>query len=229
MHRRTRTRTSLLLSAGLLAAAPLLTACGGEAHPGAAALVDGDRIEVSSLQGQVRDVRNAQAKSPQGDQAISGTGQMGRAKLHSMIFGRVVERAAADAGVTASRKEIQQARDAAVGQAQGADKLEAMLLQRGIAPDQIEQAVRQEILLNKIAVANGANLADPAGQQKVTQILAEASKSLKIDVNPRYGDWDDAKIGLVEHRAPWINQKTKDSEAQAAQDAGAQPAPEPAP
>ena len=33
MHR--RRRTALLLSAALTAAAPLLTACGGDAHPGA--------------------------------------------------------------------------------------------------------------------------------------------------------------------------------------------------
>jgi hypothetical protein len=229
LHRRTRTRTTLLLSAGLLAAAPLLTACGSDSHPGAAALVNGERIEVSSLQSQVEDVRDAQAKGPQATQAISGTGQMGRAKLHSMIFGRVVERAAQDAGITVSRKEIQEARAAAVAQAQGEEQLKGMLLQRGVAPDQIEQAVRQEILLNKIAAASGADLADPAGQQKVTGVLAEASKALKINVNPRYGSWDDARIGLTEHRTPWITQKTKDSEAQAAEDAGAEPAPESAP
>ncbi|MEU8889490.1 SurA N-terminal domain-containing protein [Streptomyces sp. NPDC048442] len=219
MHRRNR-RTALLLSAGLLAAVPVLTACGNQAHPGAAALVGGERIDVSSVQNQVKDVRAAQAKAPQAAQLISSTGQMNRAKLHSMLFGRVVERAAADAGVEVSRKEIQQARAAAVQQAQGEEKLAQMLVQRGIAPDQIEQAVREEILLNKVAAANQANLATPGGQAKVTQVLAKASKALKITVNPRYGTWDNEKIGLADRRAPWITQKTKDAEAQAAEQAG---------
>ncbi|MGW7412526.1 SurA N-terminal domain-containing protein [Streptomyces sp. NPDC054863] len=226
MHRRThvrarsRTRTTLLLSAGLLAAVPVLTACGSQAHPGAAALVGGERIETSSVQNQVKDVRAAQAKAPQATQLISSTGQMSRAKLHSMLFGKVVERAAADAGVEVSRKEIQQARAAAVQQAQGEKKLGEMLVQRGIAPDQIEQAVREEILLNKIAAANRASLSTPDGQAKVTKVLAEASKALKITVNPRYGSWDNEKIGLTDRRAPWITQKTKNAEAQAAEQAG---------
>ncbi|MFD3511780.1 SurA N-terminal domain-containing protein [Streptomyces sp. NPDC058657] len=218
MHRRTRTRTTLLLSAGLLVAAPLLTACGNDAHPGAAALVDGERIEVSSLQGQVRDVRDAQAKTPQAAQLISNTGQLGRAKLHSMIFARVVERAAADAGLTASRKEIQDARAAAAGFEGGDDKVAAKLLGQGYAPDQIEQALRQEILLTKLAAANQADLASPEGQQKVTAVLVKASKALKINVNPRYGSWNNEQIGLAAYRTPWITQRTKSVEAEEARE-----------
>lgn len=49
-----RRRTALSVSAmsSLLLAAPLLTACGSAAHPGAAAVVDGKRITVSQLQSQ---------------------------------------------------------------------------------------------------------------------------------------------------------------------------------
>ncbi|MGK5549937.1 SurA N-terminal domain-containing protein, partial [Streptomyces sp. URMC 127] len=53
-----RRRTALsVTAAALLAAAPLLTACGQTAHPGAAAVVGDDRITVSQLQRQVADVR----------------------------------------------------------------------------------------------------------------------------------------------------------------------------
>jgi hypothetical protein len=216
LHRRTRTRSTLLLSAGLLVAAPLLTACGSDAHPGAAALVGGERIEVSSLQNQVKDVRAAQAKTPQAAQLISNTGQLGRAKLHGMIFARVVERAASDAGLTVSRKEIQDARAAAVRYEEGEDKVEAKLLGQGFAPDQIDQALRQEILLSKLAAANQSDLASPEGQRKVTAVLVKASKALHINVNPRFGAWNDEQIGLAAKRTPWITQKTKSAEAAAA-------------
>ncbi|MEU2109117.1 SurA N-terminal domain-containing protein [Streptomyces sp. NPDC019507] len=212
MHR--RRRTALALSAALVAAAPLLAACGNEAHPGAAAVVGGDRIEVSALQAEVKDVRAAQEASPEAVQLIKNTGQLNRAKLHGMIFDRILEHAAEKHGVTVSRKEVQDARAAAARQSGGEEQLAAMLLQqRGVAPDQIDQAVREEVLLTGLARALGADLGTPQGQQKVGAALTAASRELDIDVNPRYGQWDDAKIQLGDYKAPWITQVTKQPEA----------------
>src|SRR4051812_14641554 len=56
-------RTALSISAALLAAAPLLSACSGQARPGTAAVVGGERITTSALQAQVGDVRAAQNES----------------------------------------------------------------------------------------------------------------------------------------------------------------------
>ncbi|MFE3328240.1 SurA N-terminal domain-containing protein [Streptomyces sp. NPDC059176] len=209
MHR--RRRTALVLSAALVAAAPLLAACGSDAHPGAAAVVGGERIEVSSVQSQVKDVRAAQAASPESAQLIKNTGQLTRAKLHGMIFDRILERAAEDAGVSASRAEVQDARKAAVQQAGGEEQLAAMLLQqRGIAPDQIDQAVHADVLLTKLSTSLGADLGTPQGQEKVGAALRAAAKDLHIDVNPRYGTWDDKKIQLGAYQAPWITQVTEE-------------------
>ena len=58
MHR--RRRTALLLTAAIAAAAPLLTACGSDSHPGAAAVVGGQRITVAQLENRVNEVRTAQ-------------------------------------------------------------------------------------------------------------------------------------------------------------------------
>ncbi|MFD0144592.1 MULTISPECIES: SurA N-terminal domain-containing protein [unclassified Streptomyces] len=206
MHR----RTALSVSAALLAAAPLLTACGGEAHPGAAAVVGGERIEVSSLQAQVADVRAAQQASPQAEQLIQATGDLSREKLNVMIFDRVVDRVAEDNGITATRGEIQQARDEFTQQSGGAEQLAATLLQQqGVAPDQIDGVVRRTVLMNKIAAKLGiANT--PEGQKKLTEVFTAASKDLGIDVNPRFGTWDDAKIQLGTFQAPWLRQITQD-------------------
>lgn len=211
MHR--RRRTALALSAALVSAAPLLAACGNDAHPGAAAVVGGDRIEVSALQAEVRDVRAAQEASPEAAQLIKNTGQLNRAKLHGLIFDRILEHAAEESGVTASRKQVQDARAAAARQSGGEEQLAAMLLQqRGVAPDQIDQAVREEVLLTGLARALDADLGTPEGQQKVGAALTAASKELAIDVNPRYGTWDDAKIQLGDYKAPWITQVTRPQE-----------------
>ncbi|KOX18120.1 MULTISPECIES: SurA N-terminal domain-containing protein [unclassified Streptomyces] len=221
MHRRTlrRTqprphrRTALAVSAALLAAAPLLTACGGDAHPGAAAVVGGERIDVASLQAQVKDVRAAQAASPESAQLVAATGDLGRRKLNSMIFDRVVEKVARDNGVTASRAELQQTRTAFVRQSGGEDRLAAALLQeQGVAPGQIDGVVRRNVLLTKIAAKVGAD-DSPAGQKKLTDVFTAASKDLAIDVNPRFGAWDDAQIRLAAASTPWLRQISKAPEA----------------
>ncbi|MFD3974234.1 SurA N-terminal domain-containing protein [Streptomyces cyaneofuscatus] len=208
MHR--RRRTALAVSAATLLAAPLLAACGNEAHPGAAAVVGGERIEVSAVQTQAADVRAAQESSPEAAQLVNKSGQLNRAKLHGLIFGRILDKAAEDAGVTVTRKEIQEARTASRAQAGGEEQLQAMMLQqRWVAPDQIDGDMRQEVLLPKLAKALGADLGTPAGQQVVGEALTKASKQLKIDVNPRFGAWDDQKMQLGNYKAPWITQVTE--------------------
>ncbi|EFE75117.1 hypothetical protein C6W96_13400 [Streptomyces sp. CS149] len=208
MHR--RRRTALTVLAATLVAAPLLSACGNQAHPGAAAVVGGERIEVSAVQERAAEVRAAQESSPQAAQLVNKSGQLNRAKLHGLIFGRILDRAAEDAGVTVSRKEIQEMRQAGLAQQGGEEQFEAMMLQqRWVAPDQIDADMRQEVQLPKLARALGADLGTPAGQEVVGEALTKASKALDIDVNPRFGTWDDQKMQLGNYSAPWITQRTK--------------------
>ncbi|MEU9089910.1 SurA N-terminal domain-containing protein [Streptomyces sp. NPDC048428] len=218
MHR--RRRTALTVSAALLAAAPLLAACGSQAHPGAAAVVGGDRITVATVQGQVADVRQAQDTSKQAAQITNQSGQLVRAKLHGLILDRVLDKASADAGVTVTRAEIQQMRQSAVAQYKGETGLRAAVLQeRWIAPDQIDAFLREQIQLTKLGQALGADPTTPAGTKVLGDALTKASKALKVDVNPRFGTWNNQQIQLAEFKAPWITQVTKP--AQSAAEAGA--------
>ncbi|MEV5972646.1 SurA N-terminal domain-containing protein [Streptomyces sp. NPDC051921] len=206
MHRRTALSVS---AAALLAAAPLLTACGSDAHPGAAAVVGGQRIDVSSLQAQVEDVRAAQQASPQSATLLRETGDLSRQKLHDMIFDRVVDKVAKDNGVSATRGEIQQTRGEFARQSGGEEQMAAVLLQqRGVAPDQIDAVARRAVLMNKIAAKLGVT-DTPEGQKKLTEAFSQASKDLRIDVNPRYGSWDNDKITLAAYTAPWVRQISK--------------------
>ncbi|MFJ6935654.1 SurA N-terminal domain-containing protein [Streptomyces sp. NPDC101132] len=197
MHR----RTALSVSAALLAAAPLLTACGGEARPGTAAVVGGERIATSALQAQVKDVRAAQDRSPQAAQLIGASAGLERAKLNSMIQSLVLRKAAADAGLTVSTKEIEDARKADVQRTGGEKQFQEMVLQQAsIAPGQIDDAIRDRLIVSK--------LTDKYGQDKIIEPIAAAAKALGVEVNPRYGSWDAAKIQLTGGKTPWILQKT---------------------
>ena len=73
----------------------------------------------------------------------------------------------------------------------------------------LDADMRQEVQLPKLARALGADLGTPAGQQAVGEALTKASKALDIDVNPRFGTWDDQKMQLGDYSAPWITQRTE--------------------
>jgi outer membrane murein-binding lipoprotein Lpp len=204
LHR--RRRTALLVSAAI-AAAPLLTACGNDAHPGAAAVVGGQRITVAQLENRVNEVREAQRAAVDDEEqyarAISRTGGLSRDTLHSMVLDRVLHRAAEDAGVTVTRKEVQDMRAGLEQQAGGAKALENAWLQRyGIPPERLDENLRLQLEAQKLADRLGTD----TSSAEFWNALAKASEELDIDLNPRYGTWDVKKSSRVDAKVPWLRE-----------------------
>lgn len=207
MHRRRR-RTALLLSAAI-ASAPALTACGNDAHPGAAAVVGGQRITVSQLETRVNEVREAQRAAVDDEaqyaQVIAKTGTLTRDTLHGMVLDRVLHRAAEDAGISVSRKEVQEMRGGLQEQVGGAEALETTWLQQyGVAPERLEENLRLQLEAQKLAAKLGTDTSQPA----FWKALSEASEKLDVDLNPRYGSWDVQKSSRVDAKTPWVREIT---------------------
>ncbi|MEU9306656.1 SurA N-terminal domain-containing protein [Streptomyces sp. NPDC048256] len=204
MHR--RRRTALLLSAAIVAA-PLLAACGNDAHPGAAAVVGDQRITVAQLESRVNEVRTAQRAAVTDDaqyaQAVAQTGSLARDTLHGMVLDKVLHRAAEDAGITVSRREVQEMRAGLEQQAGGAEGLEtAWLQQYGIPPQRLDENLRLQLEAQKLATELGTNTSQPA----FWNALSKASKALDVDLNPRYGNWDAQKVARVDAKTPWVRE-----------------------
>jgi hypothetical protein len=207
LHR--RRRTALVLTAVIAAAAPALTACGNDAHPGAAAVVGGQRITVAQLQSRVNEVRTAQRSSVQNEaqyeRAVATTGGLTRETLYGMVFDQVVHRAAQDAGVTVTRKDIQDMRAGLAQQAGGSKALEATwLAQYGVPPQRLDENLRLQVEGRKLAAKLGTDTTQPA----FWKALSTASKELHVDLNPRYGTWDVAKSSRVDAKTPWVREVT---------------------
>ncbi|MEU3951625.1 SurA N-terminal domain-containing protein [Streptomyces achromogenes] len=207
MHR--RRRTALFLTAAIAAAAPLLTACGSEAHPGAAAVVGGQRITVAQLESRVDEVRRAQRAAvpdeTQYQQVVSSTSSLTRDTLHNMVLDRVLHRAARDKGVTVTRAEIQRMRAGLEQQAGGGKGLETAWLQKyGIAPARLDDNLRLQLEAQKLAAKLGTDTSQPA----FWQALSKASTQLHVDLNPRYGSWDVQKSSRVDAKTPWVREVT---------------------
>ncbi|MBM7170583.1 SurA N-terminal domain-containing protein [Streptomyces sp. G44] len=215
MHRRTSRRSALVLSTAALVAAPLLTACGSEAHPGAAAVVGGDRITVAQLESRVNEVRDAQRAAvpddTQYEQAIAKSGGLTRSTLHTMVLDKVLHRAATDAGVRVTRRDIQRMRADLEEQAGGKKALEQGWLQQyGVAPARLDASLRTEIEAQKLAKELGADMQSPEGQAVFWKALTAASKKLDVDLNPRYGTWDVNKNKRVDAKTPWVREVSED-------------------
>ncbi|MFC7884498.1 SurA N-terminal domain-containing protein [Streptomyces sp. NPDC057376] len=207
MHR--RRRTALLFTAAIATAAPLLTACGNDAHPGAAAVVGDQRITVAQLEHRVDEVREAQRAAVPDDaqyqQVLARTGSLTRDTLHGMVLDRVLHRAAENAGVTVSRKEVQELRGGLEEQAGGPEQLKTLWLQQyGVAPDRLDDNLRVQLEAQKLAESLGTDTSRP----EFWQALAKASDQLDIDLNPRYGDWDVQKSSRVDTETPWVREIT---------------------
>ncbi|MBL1107223.1 SurA N-terminal domain-containing protein [Streptomyces sp. 5-8] len=207
MHR--RRRTALVLAAAIAAAAPLLTACGNDAHPGAAAVVGGQRITVAQLESRVDEVRQAQRAAVPDDtqyqQVVSSTSSLTRDTLHNMVLDQVLHRAARDQGVTVTRKEIQRMRTDLERQAGGSKGLETAWLQKyGIAPGHLDDNLRLQLEAQKLAAKLGTDTSQPA----FWQALSKASGELHVDLNPRYGSWDVQKSSRVDAKTPWVREVT---------------------
>jgi hypothetical protein len=207
--RRRRSALSVSGAAALLLAAPLLTACGDDAHAGAAAVTDGGRISMGQLQAQVAAVRDAQRAAPGSAEMIKGSGQLMRAALDGMIRERIVEKAAKDAGVSVTRREVGVYRAQLRKQAGGEKRLkDALLQQQAVAPSQVDDWLRMQVAVDKIAKAEGIDPRTPQGNAKLRKQFSETSEALHVTVNPRYGRWDAKASTLSNQTEPWLRDLT---------------------
>lgn len=179
----------LPLALGVLA----LTACNPD-QVGAAAIVGGKPITVDELQQATQEfLKTAPSAGAQAQARI----------LDSMIRSRVIDRAADTAQVSASAAEIAQVRDRALTDFGSRTKLVRALAQgenpQVIPPTHIERVARDVVLQNKL-VARVAGDRDPNTEEvgrDFNKALNEASRSLHIEVNPRYGTWNARELALA--------------------------------
>jgi hypothetical protein len=209
LHRR---RPAIALSAALVAA-PLLTACGGTAHPGAAAVVGGERITVAQLESRVDEVRAAQRAAATNDaqyqQAVAQTSSLTRDTLHSLVLDRVLDRAAKNAGVSVTARDVEQMRAGLQAQTGGAKALQTVWLQQyGVAPQRLDDSLRTEVEAQKLAAALGADMSTTEGKAAFWKAMSQASRELHVDLNPRYGTWDVQKSSLADAKTPWVKEVT---------------------
>lgn len=172
----------------------------GAPHPGAAAVVDGDRIAVSTVQQRASTLRDAAGKR-------ADSSNLNRFALRDMLNTRVLRQALRDADLAVSHQEATRLRQRAEQSAGGRKQLNELLIQKyGVPPAEADAYFRQQAGLLKLAHAAGARSQDQQAVQKATsKAMTRAAKKMKVSVNPRYGDWNPRRLSLQPSSVAWLN------------------------
>lgn len=198
----TARRARAVLVAALAAAA--LTACGSEpAHQGTAAIVGEDRITIAAVNARVAEVRAAMT-TPGGVSQPERAGLV-RHTIDQLVLDRLVDQALTDRQLQVTGEEVAEAKGENAKLLGGEDRLDqALAAQLGIPASDSDAFYRQVVGVRKLAAADGQDASTPAGRAAVLRSLAEAGTKLKIEINPRYGQWDVQQAGVIDRVEDWL-------------------------
>ncbi|BAJ30450.1 MULTISPECIES: SurA N-terminal domain-containing protein [Kitasatospora] len=186
---------------GVAVAAAALSACGtAPARQGAAAVVGTDRISIAQVEARVAAVRDGAAASGAATEEQPG---LARHAVSDLILGKLIAQALADRQLGVSQAEVDRARTADAKTLGGEAKLTELLrAKQGVPAGDVDGFYRQQIGLVKLAGGQDPN--GDAGDAAIRKALVDAGTALHVEVNPRYGSWDTARIGLTDSTEDWL-------------------------
>lgn len=205
-------RGRVSMAAVALVACAALVAC-GPVKAGAAAIVGDDRITTAELDKRVAQWHDAIKGTPvekQLDQAVVAHEKnpaqvpdlaVPQAVLFQLILFRLIDETSARKGITVSQSEV----DAFIKQTGAARLHQQMLTQYLLPPELTQEFARSALLQQKLTgplpkTTNQQELqaAQQAQQQKLAAELSAVARDLDIKSDPRYGDFDPAKLDFAD-------------------------------
>jgi hypothetical protein len=185
-------RRSLATAVVALLATLSLAACGPD-QLGSAAVIDGTTISADTLQSYARAYL---AIVPNGDRA-----QVQQHILEEMIYSRIIAKAAKKNDVHVSTGAV--ARQLEVFFKQTKDRRGVVAALGGqqppviVPPGYLDQWLRDQLLYHKLVVKlSGGDSTTVEASARGSNALSSAAKSMKIEINPRYGSWN-PKTGSI--------------------------------
>jgi len=176
------------IAASLVAAGLALTAC--SAQPGAAAVVDGQRISEQSL-----------SESSQALQPFLQTQLAPATMLSSMIQAQVTLEVAANHGFAASAEDAEAYLDS-IAEQSNVD-----------APETFPEGTLEVTRMLMVTEMYTSSEADAEGiQAEITEELAD----LDVTINPRYGEWDPSSTSglfIAQTSPDWLIDTSDDDQA----------------
>ncbi|MEN9687368.1 MAG: hypothetical protein RL381_380 [Actinomycetota bacterium] len=165
-----------------------LTGCGKVEN---AATIGKIVITQSSAQKIVDEVLAERAKFDTTQMQLSSGSTLNRAQLRFTIVTTLFDEIAKELKLTVTSTELETAKADLIKQSGGKKALAINLVSAEIAPSNFDRYVRAIITSNKIQqalIASGTAEADV--NTRISELVNAKAAELLINVNPRYGKWD---------------------------------------
>jgi hypothetical protein len=169
---------------GIVLMAASLTGCGAN-QAGAAATLGDQRITENELNAQVESLLKAQGLT-----SSEATAELVSTTLDRMITTNLVDQLAERQGISISQGELDNVRLQYLAQAGGQQQLDALLLQQGVLPSELDSVIETNLLVSELGVALAPEATPDVQGGAVFIAASELSVEIDAQVAPRFGTWD---------------------------------------
>lgn len=181
----------------LIAAVSLvsLSACG---QANTAATLGDITITQEEVQTTVAEMLKAREGVDTTQMQLETGATLNRSQLRFKIITTVFEEIAKELKIKLTTAEITKASSGLVTQSGGAEALAKNLVAAQIAESNFTTYVRAILISDKLSSALAASgVAEADVANKISELVAAKAKELNIEVNPRYGTWDNEQGDIV--------------------------------
>jgi hypothetical protein len=156
-----------------------------------AATVGEITISQASAQSIIDEVLAERTKIDASQMQLQSGNALNRSQLRFTIVTTLFDEIAKELKLEISSTEIEKAKADLIAQSGGQEALAKNLVAAEIAPSNFDNYVRAIITSNKLQEAlKASGVADADVSARITQLINAKAAELKVEVNPRYGTWD---------------------------------------
>jgi hypothetical protein len=156
-----------------------------------AATIGDITISQASAQSIIDEVLAERTKIDASQMQLQSGNALNRSQLRFTIVTTLFDEIAKELKLEISSTEIEKAKADLIAQSGGQEALAKNLVAAEIAPSNFDNYVRAIITSNKLQEAlKASGVADADVSARITQLINAKAAELKVEVNPRYGTWD---------------------------------------
>ena len=156
-----------------------------------AATVGDITISQASAQSIIDEVLAERTKIDASQMQLQSGNALNRSQLRFTIVTTLFDEIAKELKLEISSTEIEKAKADLIAQSGGQEALAKNLVAAEIAPSNFDNYVRAIITSNKLQEAlKASGVSDADVSARITQLINAKAAELTVEVNPRYGTWD---------------------------------------
>ncbi len=172
-----------------------LTACG---NSNAAATLGKTTISQNELQATIDTILQEREGVDVSQMQLESGASLNRSQLRFLIITKIFDQIAAELKLGVTKTEIATTRANMIDQSGGAATFATNLVAAQIASTNFDTYVRAILISDKITNAlMESGIAEADVSAKLSELVQAKTRQLKIEINPRYGTWDDAAGDIV--------------------------------